>query len=216
MFHNMIQHQLLQVCRDREDAHFQEPACSSRTPFASTLSWSNSNHEQIMDRYHNNGGVLCLDKISRQRLERRRWKKLGSSNACSSFFLYKKKKKKNLVLAFPPSSYAVSRRLTLHHLIPWEKLDSIKKSCAWKNRGSPKISWRTQIAWLSGSHENCALCVHRTHWSSTFCVLSSEFFGTCVTFILLTRNIFKSDYVLMKLLKISSFKTDGVERRAML
>jgi hypothetical protein len=93
MFHNMIQHQLLQVCRDREDEQFQEPAYSSSTPFASTLSWSNSNHEQIMDRYHNNGGVLCLDKISRQRLERRRWKKLGSSNACSSFFLYKKKKK---------------------------------------------------------------------------------------------------------------------------
>jgi hypothetical protein len=83
--------------------------------------------------------VFCLEKISRQSLERRRWKKLGSSDACSSFFLYKKKKK-NLVLAFPPSSYAVSRRLTLHHLIPRAKLDSIKESCAWKHRGSPKIS----------------------------------------------------------------------------
>jgi len=126
------------------------------------------------------------------------------------------KRRKNLVLAFPPSSYAVSRRLTLHdHLIPWAKLARLHKriSCAWKNRGSPKISWRTQIAWLSGSHENCsAFIVHTGPPPFVYLVLNC--LALVLLFFLLTRNIFKSDYALIKLLKISSFKTDEVERRA--
>jgi hypothetical protein len=49
-----------------------------------------------------------------------------------------------------------------------------------------------------------------------FVYLVLNFLALVLLFFLLTINIFKSDYALIKLLKISPFKTDEVERRAML